>query len=73
MQLKPIISFTEVDRKVQPGNRAMIGGFMAVGSPLKVIDALVELVTGELCIIGNDTGLVDKGIGRHSISPLQRS
>ena len=48
MQLKPIISFTEVDRKVQPGNRAMIGGFMAVGSPLKVIDALVELVTGEL-------------------------
>ncbi len=42
---------------VEEGMTIMIGGFMAVGTPEKIIDALVEKGVGNLTIIANDTGL----------------
>lgn len=41
-----------------------IGGFLAVGTPERLIDCLVELQLQNLTVIGNDTGFIDKGIGR---------
>ena len=41
----------------------MIGGFMAAGSPHKIIDALSKSNVKNLTIICNDTGTPDKGIG----------
>jgi acetate CoA/acetoacetate CoA-transferase alpha subunit len=42
----------------------MIGGFMAVGSPLRLIDALVARGARDLTIIANDTAMPGRGIGK---------
>ena len=42
----------------------MIGGFMGVGTPHKIINIMVENGLKDLTIICNDTGLKDNGIGR---------
>ena len=42
----------------------MIGGFLACGTPDKMIDILIELNVKDLTIIANDTSFVDRGIGR---------
>lgn len=49
---------------VKDGMTVMIGGFMAVGTPEKIIDALVESGVRDLTIIANDTGFIDRGIGK---------
>ncbi|MGI9273288.1 MAG: CoA transferase subunit A [Endozoicomonas sp.] len=64
MLTKPIISPEQAAQKVITGNSMMIGGFMATGSPHKIIDALIQKGTKELNLICTDTGFADKGIGR---------
>lgn len=41
----------------------MIGGFMAVGTPERLADALLEAGRRDLCVIGNDTARPGVGIG----------
>lgn len=64
MQLKPIISPEQAAEKVHSGDTVMIGGFMATGSPHKIIEALLEQKTGQINLICTDTGFADKGIGK---------
>lgn len=64
MRDKERITALQAAERVQDGMTLMIGGFMAVGTPEKVIDALVALGRRDLTIIANDTGLVDRGIGK---------
>jgi acetate CoA/acetoacetate CoA-transferase alpha subunit len=42
----------------------MIGGFMAVGSPGRMIDEIVRQGKRDLTVIANDTGLPGTGIGK---------
>ncbi len=49
---------------IPQGARVMIGGFMGVGTPDRLIDALVEAGTGDLTVIANDTAMPGKGIGK---------
>lgn len=49
---------------VKDGATVMIGGFLCVGSPIDLIDSLVEKGTRNLTIIANDTAFPDKGIGK---------
>ncbi|WP_198374858.1 CoA transferase subunit A [Neoroseomonas rubea] len=49
---------------VPDGASVMIGGFLGVGSPRRVIDALVARGAKGLTVIGNDTGRPDLGIGK---------
>ncbi|MBL8302556.1 MAG: 3-oxoacid CoA-transferase subunit A [Ideonella sp.] len=49
---------------IPDGARLMIGGFMAVGSPERLIDALVARGARGLTIIANDTAMPGKGIGK---------
>ena len=49
---------------VKDGMTVFIGGFLGVGTPEKIIDALVAKGVKDLTVIGNDTGFPDKGIGR---------
>ncbi|NMJ42379.1 3-oxoacid CoA-transferase subunit A [Roseomonas sp. JC162] len=49
---------------VPDGATVMIGGFLGVGSPRRVIDALVARGAKGLTVIGNDTGRPDLGIGK---------
>lgn len=54
----------EAAERVPDGATVMIGGFLGVGSPRRVIDALVARGAKGLTVIGNDTGRPEIGIGR---------
>jgi len=49
---------------IPDGSSLLIGGFMAVGSPERLIDAMVERGTRDLTVIANDTAMPGKGIGK---------
>lgn len=49
---------------IPEGASVMIGGFMAVGSPERLIDAIVARGAGGLTVIANDTAMPGKGIGK---------
>lgn len=58
------ITIDEAVSKIKDGMSIMIGGFLAGGTPEKLVDALVTKGVKDLTIIGNDTGFPDKGIGK---------
>ena len=62
--MNKLISIDEAVAKIQDGMTVMIGGFLAVGTPEAIIDALVKKGVKDLTIIANDTGFPDKGIGK---------
>jgi acetate CoA/acetoacetate CoA-transferase alpha subunit len=49
---------------IPDGATLMIGGFMAVGTPERVVDELVRQNKRDLTVIANDTGTPDRGIGK---------
>lgn len=49
---------------VQDGDRIMVGGFMCCGTPDALIDALIQSGVRNLTLYCNDTGFVDRGIGK---------
>jgi acetate CoA/acetoacetate CoA-transferase alpha subunit len=49
---------------INEGATLMIGGFMAVGTPDRMIDALVARRVRNLTIIANDTAMPGRGIGK---------
>lgn len=49
---------------IREGMTVMIGGFLAVGTPLVLVDELVKKQVRNLTVIANDTAMPDKGIGR---------
>ncbi len=59
-----IISLAEAMEKVEDGMTVMIGGFLAVGTPEKLVDAVLAKNVKNLTVIANDTALPDKGIGK---------
>lgn len=59
-----IVGKSEVIDLFQDNLSIMIGGFLAVGTPERLIDLLVAKGVKNLTIIGNDSGFPDRGIGR---------
>lgn len=59
-----LVSIDEVMEHIKDGITIMIGGFMGVGTPETIIDAMVKKDVKDLTIIANDTGFSDKGIGK---------
>jgi len=49
---------------VRSGSTVLIGGFMGVGSPHRLIDALVAHGVHGLTVIANDTAMPGRGIGK---------
>lgn len=49
---------------IPDGASVMIGGFMGVGTPERLVDALVARRTGSLTVIANDTAMPGVGIGK---------
>jgi acetate CoA/acetoacetate CoA-transferase alpha subunit len=58
------IPLQEVVALIPDGATLMIGGFMAVGSPERIIDELVRQGKGDLTVIANDTAMPNVGIGK---------
>ncbi len=59
-----IISVKEAAEKVQDGMTIMVGGFLANGTPDKLIGALVSTNVKNLTLVCNDTGFPDRGVGK---------
>lgn len=49
---------------IPDGAVLLVGGFMGVGSPHRLIDALLERGVKDLTLINNDTARPDKGVGK---------
>jgi acetate CoA/acetoacetate CoA-transferase alpha subunit len=49
---------------IPEGASLMIGGFMGVGTPERLIDAIVARGTRDLTVIANDTAMPGRGIGK---------
>ena len=62
--MKRSISPVDAGRMIPDGARVMIGGFMGVGTPERLIDALVSAGTRDLTLIANDTAMPGRGIGK---------
>lgn len=57
------ITVDEAVAKIKSGMTLMIGGFLAAGTPNKIVEALSKTDVKDLTIIANDTAYPDKGIG----------
>jgi acetate CoA/acetoacetate CoA-transferase alpha subunit len=62
--MKGALSAQAAAQLIPDGAVLMIGGFMAVGSPERLIDALVARGARGLTVIANDTAMPGKGIGK---------
>ncbi len=62
--MKGALSPDAAAQLIPDGASLMIGGFMAVGSPERLIDALVARGARGLTVIANDTAMPGKGIGK---------
>ena len=58
--------------KIPDAASLMIGGFMGVGTPERLIDELVRQGKRDLTVIANDTAMVGKGIGKLITAKLVR-
>jgi acetate CoA/acetoacetate CoA-transferase alpha subunit len=68
--MNKIISLDEAVEKVNDGDTVMVGGFLGVGTPEKLIDALVAKGTRDLTLICNDTAFIDRGVGKMVVAKL---
>jgi len=59
-----IVSLSEAVAMIGSGSTLLIGGFMAVGTPHRIIDELVAQGQTDLTIIANDTAKPKLGIGK---------
>jgi acetate CoA/acetoacetate CoA-transferase alpha subunit len=66
------IKLQEAVAMIPHGARLMIGGFMGVGTPERVIDELVRQSKRDLTVIANDTAKPGVGIGKLVTAKLVR-
>lgn len=57
------LTLEQVTRLFRDGMTIMVGGFMGIGTPPRLVNALLDSGVGDLTLIANDTAFVDTGIG----------
>ena len=62
--MKKCISASKAAEMIPDGAVLTIGGFMGVGSPHRLIDAIIEIGKRDLTVIANDTARPEIGIGK---------
>ena len=67
------IPVADVVARIPDGSCLMIGGFMGVGSPMRMIDELVRQGRGNLSLIANDTARPGVGVGKLITAGLVKS
>ena len=58
------VSLEESVAMIPDGASLMIGGFMAVGTPERMVDEILRQEKRDLVVIANDTATPDRGIGK---------
>jgi acetate CoA/acetoacetate CoA-transferase alpha subunit len=66
------VSLEQAVSAIPDGASLMVGGFMAVGTPERVIDEIVRQNKRDLTVIANDTAMPGRGIGKLVGSKLLR-
>ena len=66
------LSLESLVAKIPDAASLMIGGFMGVGTPERLIDELVRQGKRDLTVIANDTAMVGRGIGKLITAKLVR-
>lgn len=59
-----LISMEAAMDLIHDGMTIMVGGFLGAGSPEALVDAIVKKGVKDITLIANDTGFVDKGVGK---------
>ncbi|MGE5575782.1 MAG: acetate CoA-transferase subunit alpha [Syntrophothermus sp.] len=62
--MNKVVNIEEAVARVKDGMTVMIGGFLGVGTPELVIDALLAKGVKNLTVIANDTAQPERGIGK---------
>src|SRR5215831_20562428 len=58
------LSIENAVSKIPDGASLMIGGFLGVGTPERIVDEIVRQQKRNLTVIANDTATPDRGIGK---------
>src|SRR5207344_2632998 len=66
------VSLDQSVAMIPDGASLMIGGFMSVGTPERIIDEIVHQNKRNLTVIANDTGSVGRGVGKLITAKLVR-
>jgi acetate CoA/acetoacetate CoA-transferase alpha subunit len=64
MRMAKVITSDEAAAMVNNGDTILVGGFMSVGTPETIIDALVRKNVQDITLICNDTAMPDRGVGK---------
>ncbi len=62
--MREAISAAAAAEMIPDDATVLIGGFMGVGSPMRIIDALVDAGRKGLTVVANDTAMPDRAIGK---------
>ena len=62
--MNKVTTIAQALASMQDGMTVMIGGFLGVGTPELLVDALIAKGIKDLTVIANDTAFSDKGIGK---------
>ncbi len=57
------LAIEKVSDHLRDGMSIMFGGFMGVGTPARIVEAILEAGVKDLTLIGNDTAFIETGIG----------
>lgn len=64
-EMKKVIEASEVRNLVKSGDKLLVGGFGLSGSPLTIIDELLETDISDLTVVSNNLG--EDGLGLHKL------
>lgn len=62
--MNKLISIEEAAGMIKDGMTIMVGGFMGVKNPFRIIDAIIEKGVKDITLIANDTAVPGVGIGK---------
>ena len=68
--MSKLIGLEDAVNLVRDGDTIMVGGFLAVGTPERLIDALIAKGVKDLTLICNDTGFIDRGVGKMVVAKM---
>ena len=68
--MNKIAKLEEALSRLAEDQTLMIGGFAGIGTPEAIVDGIIEKRIKNLTVIANDTGFVDKGIGKLVVNKL---
>lgn len=71
--MNKITSISECVKLIESGSTLMVGGFMGIGAPEAMIDALIKAGTDNINLISTDTATEVKGIGKMVVTKQFRS